>query len=923
MLSFAQHTDSETVKRLDSAMKVIIEQHSQGNQCAVSVSVQAGHFNSPKSIPGLAHLFEHMIFMGSKNHPEPNAIVAMMGKIGGSVNAWTSSEFTNFHFTCPNEYFPYALSLLSDMLTFPTFDISSIEREIETIEQEYQSQAMHGGKQLLQVQRETSNPLHPFSNFSTGNGTTFKQHSSHAIQVALKQFHQRYYHPSNMSLCVISDESAEKVTDIISELFSVHPNSQTAPPLDTLPPLHTEEQLGCKIQIQLTNTEQLLLLFPLKYDALALTRSALDVLAHLLLHQERDGLCQSLLNQELVRDIRINEQSQGSRTCEFSMVFDLTPKGIEQQLTIAQRTLQAVRKVQASLRDTWRIEEVFQLNKLNAITHENVSLLDKAIQDSTSSQLYLESESPYFTELSLEQVSSALSQVLLQINSHNMRLFYLGESAKTDRTTQWHPCHYNLSTLSEEQHQFCYADDATAQIQLASPNPYIVTNFNLKPIDEPLATPQKIYPTNPLETRAINAWLCNQDQFSLPKGDCFVAFNLPQSLFTAENQVLKGLWATMAQQALDKHVYPAQISGMNCHLYAQQSGITLKTSGLCEHQFDLLKTAFRHIHHLELTPTCFEQAKQRQIVRLKNQLNAKPISLLFHYLSNFVQFEGIEPTKRCHILQNCSFEQLNATHQKITSEYALDALFYGNWHRSETEQLCDWLNRYADKCLTAIPQKENIVTPIQHNKEWVLPVVSEHSDNTVVIYIQPHIHDIFNTVVTYLLDQFLSSRFFHEIRAVRQLGYHVGCGYYPINQHPGLAFYVQSNVASTEVIIDVIHQFMSQQALQMDMLSDEDFEQIRQSLCFQIGEKPINSSLKAQKIWVELGNGDYLNKKQKRLHQATTTIKKDEFITRAKEILTLIDSSKITLFTYKTNKSEIKLPGQLITNFDDFRTSNT
>ena len=70
--------------------------------------MKVGSFSDPVHLQGLAHLCEHVLFTGSEAFPN-ESYSAFLGAVGGSSNAFTSSEHTNFHFEVPAEYFGEAL----------------------------------------------------------------------------------------------------------------------------------------------------------------------------------------------------------------------------------------------------------------------------------------------------------------------------------------------------------------------------------------------------------------------------------------------------------------------------------------------------------------------------------------------------------------------------------------------------------------------------------------------------------------------------------------------------------------------------------------------------------------------------------------------------------------------------------------------
>ena len=88
---------------LDNGMKVMLINDGhlpyEGDQLAYcALAINAGAFNDPLDRQGLAHLLEHMIFMGSKKYRQEGAYDEHLSNKGGQANAFTQFEKTTFHF---------------------------------------------------------------------------------------------------------------------------------------------------------------------------------------------------------------------------------------------------------------------------------------------------------------------------------------------------------------------------------------------------------------------------------------------------------------------------------------------------------------------------------------------------------------------------------------------------------------------------------------------------------------------------------------------------------------------------------------------------------------------------------------------------------------------------------------------------------
>ena len=103
-----------------------------------SVAVNAGSFNDPSQRQGLAHFMEHMLFMGSEKYPEENCYNDHLGAFGGFGNAYTEFEWTNYQFQVNYSGLKLAIDMLANNLAAPLMLGEAMDREINSIESEYQ-----------------------------------------------------------------------------------------------------------------------------------------------------------------------------------------------------------------------------------------------------------------------------------------------------------------------------------------------------------------------------------------------------------------------------------------------------------------------------------------------------------------------------------------------------------------------------------------------------------------------------------------------------------------------------------------------------------------------------------------------------------------------------------------------------------------
>ena len=83
---------------LDNGMRVLLISDAEAVQAAASLRVAVGSYQDPEAWEGLAHFLEHMLFLGTKKYPQAGEYQEFIAARGGSHNAYTAFDHTNYFF---------------------------------------------------------------------------------------------------------------------------------------------------------------------------------------------------------------------------------------------------------------------------------------------------------------------------------------------------------------------------------------------------------------------------------------------------------------------------------------------------------------------------------------------------------------------------------------------------------------------------------------------------------------------------------------------------------------------------------------------------------------------------------------------------------------------------------------------------------
>jgi zinc protease len=195
------------------------------------------HFEESKRT-GFAHLFEHLMFMGTSRAPT-KMFDAWMEAEGGSNNAWTSEDRTDYYDVGPTHALPLLLWLEADRFSSLGHEMTQAkldaQREVVRNERRQTSENRPYGKVELRLPELLYPVGHPYHHPVIGSHEDLQA----ATVDDVKAFFSRWYTPNNMSLVVAGDFDPAKVTPEIERLFGWIPHGGTTfEPTAIAPELH-------------------------------------------------------------------------------------------------------------------------------------------------------------------------------------------------------------------------------------------------------------------------------------------------------------------------------------------------------------------------------------------------------------------------------------------------------------------------------------------------------------------------------------------------------------------------------------------------------------------------------------------------------------------------------------------------------------
>lgn len=884
-----------------TGLRVLLVQDQYCKNASAAMSVAAGHFDDPKETHGLAHLLEHMLFLGSEKFPETNQFQTYLASHGGSLNAWTGTEHANFHFEVDDNYLLDALEIFSDMLINPSMELSVIDKEINSIDAEFKLKIKDDLRRLYQVHKETCNPRHPFSKFSVGNQQTLRCVELITLQQALSDFHRQHYVAKNMCLCIVSRHSSETLKTHLSTILA---NLSKLEPVEKAPypSLYLPDQLGVKISIKpLKEARRMIVSFALPDVQKFYKSKPLDFVSHLLGDESQGSLLSYFKQLNWVTNLSAGGGINGSNFKDFNLNLQLTESGLENTDAILNSIFYYLKLIGENLHEKWRLEEKAKLGKL-AFDFSDAA---KPLEDAThlSNQM---SHYPLQDIVSGDYLISCFDQDPIQqclslMTPRNMRVKIICPEARTDKIAKWYDTPYQIQPFSLQLLTALSQPEKVEQLCLPRKNSFIISSTERQVTSSEYEQPSII-----LEQPDINIWFAQDNAFGLPKGDCFLSFDCNAVHEGPEISAYKRIWVAMLMDHFNSQYYHAGVAGLHFHLYSHQAGFSLHTSGFSQKQFSLAQELFEQIHTFKGSAAGFEQIRQKHLSSLQNALLNKPINRLFTSLSGIVQRLTHAPAELIPFLQNATQQRMNEIRARLLDEYFLEGFIYGDWQPDQANAFSEYLTDHPLRSNSANRIKRDVLD-LRQEQRFLHEVQTQQEDSAVVVYCQTPSTSTQDIALTILMEQMLATPFFGEMRTEKQLGYLVGSGYLPLNRHPGMAFYIQSPVCSANTLTNEIEQFIHEITS-----SIEDFEpiwgRIRDSVVKQLSDNDTNLTVKSQRLWMAIGNEDHNFNQQETLAQALRSLTFKQVVEFAHRLNHNDGFGRLVLFC--AGKKHLDIPSQ-------------
>lgn len=848
---------------LQNGMRVMLISDPQTDKSSAAMDVYIGHMKDPRDIPGLAHFCEHMLFLGTKKYPEENEYTKFLNEHGGSSNAFTSNEHTNYYFDIAPEHLGGALDRFSQFFLEPLFTESATEREINAVNSENDKNLQSDSWRFYQLDKSLANPEHDYSKFGTGNKITLETRAKklgYDVRDELLKFHSNNYTSNLMGLTLLGKESLDELTDMIVPLVSEVENKNLPyPEWKTHPYGPNELQTMCYV-VPVKDIRNLGVNWSIPDLHDYYKTNPGHYLGHLIGHEGKGSLLSELKSRGWVNTL-VGGQQSGARGFMFFIVnVDLTEEGLEHVddiLTLIYQYMHMLRKEGAK---TWIFKEC-----------QDLSAMQFRFKDKEKPRAYTSSLSGVLHDFPLEEVLCAhylqteykpelIDMVLDKLTPENMRVSVIAKKfeGQVSHKEEWYGTEYKLEKIPQEKLKGWANCGLHDNLSLPEINEFIPTDFELVPREQEQSTS----PVMIRDTGMTRLWFRQDDKFLLPKS--FVNFEITSPLVYIDplHANLATMLTSLFRDSLNEYAYAAEIAGLKYNLSSTAYGINLSAKGYSDKLDVLLKKVIEKLVSFKVDPKRYEILKELYGRGLRNFHAEQPHQHAVYFTSVLMSELLWTQEELLDALDEVTYEKVTAFLPQLLSKLYIEGLVYGNVTK---QKALDMVTGVENILKEHAGTKELLPSQKRRLRELQLPngcyylyekSNKVHKSSSIEIYYQCGLQATQSNMLLELFVQIISEPCFNILRTKEQLGYIVFSGIRRSSGVQGLRVIVQSD-RTPDYVEGRIEAFLHSMEEALEKMNEEEFQKHITALSVKRLEKPKKLGTQCAQYWSEIVSQQY------------------------------------------------------------------
>ncbi|KAB8105996.1 hypothetical protein EE612_040142 [Oryza sativa] len=873
---------------LPNALECLVISDPDTDKAAASMNVSVGYFCDPEGLPGLAHFLEHMLFYASEKYPIEDSYSKYIAEHGGSRNAFTSREHTNFFFDVNNDCLDDALDRFAQFFINPLMSPDAILREVNAVDSENQKNLLTDILRMSQLQKHICLESHPYHKFSTGNRNTLLVNPNKEGLDILKElikFYSSHYSANLMQLVVYGKESLDNLQTLVENKFSDVRNTGRKRFSFYGHPCSSEHLQVLVKAVPIKQGHTLRILWPITPNIQHYKEGPCKYVSHLVGHEGKGSLFYVLKKLGWAMSLRAGEGDWSSVFSFFSVVIRLTDVGHEHMEDIIGLLFRYITLLQTSGTPKWIFDELLTIRETGFHYRDKSPPSQYVVNISSNMQIFPPEDWLIASSVPSKFSPDAIQSILNDLTPDKVRIFWESKKfeGQTNLTEPWYGTSYSVEAVPPSIIQNWVNRAPMEDLHIPKPNIFIPSDLSLKNVEE-----KGSFPCMLRKTLFSIVWYKPDTMFFTPKAYIKMYFHCPLSRSSPESIVLTDMFTRLLMDYLNDYAYDAQVAGLYYAVKPNDTGFQITMVGYNDKMRTLLETVIGKIAACEVKVDRFVVIKETITKAYENFKFQQPHQQASYYCSLILEEQKWTWDEKLAAISHTEASDLEKFLPHLLGKTFIESYFAGNMEPGEVKGVIqhveDILFNAPVSLCKALPSSQHLtkrIVKLERGLRYYYPALclnQQDENSSLLHYIQIHQDDLKQNVLLQLLALVAKQPAFHQLRSVEQLGYITWLKQRNDSGVRGLQFTIQSTVKDPANLDARVEAFLKMFEGTLYQMPDIEFKSDVNALINMKLEKYKNIREESAFFWREISEGTLKFDRKEAEVAALRDLKKEELI---------------------------------------------
>jgi insulysin len=723
--------------------------------------------------------------MGTEKYPDENDYNEYLNNHGGSSNAFTDMESTNYYFDVGSNHLEGALDRFAQFFIAPLFTDSATQRELQAVESEHAKNVQNDHWRQFQLYKQLAQPSHPFHKFGSGNLETLKttpDEKGFDVRTSLLAFHAAHYSSNISKLVVLGKQSLEELQSMVEECFAPMENKNLERNVFDSQPYSSKELCQRVSVVPVSDSMRTIeLAFPMReVNSLYLSKPT-RYLSHLLGHEGKGSVLALLKELGWANELSAGESRGCTDWASFAVSIEVTDEGLKHANDVVEIVFAYINLIRQTGPEQWIHDETATVADCQFRFLSKRPPMDYTCSLASAMQLYLPEHvlsGPYKIH---DYQPDAIVECLSYLTPSNMLLMIMDKSLEgtTKLAEKWYGTPYSLESLDEPQlDKWAKASfeselvGGADNLHLPEKNELIASDFSLR---EDLGAP-KDEPRLYMDNKNCRLWYKPDNVFEMPKLNVIALLKSNLTEQSVKNNVLCLVWVQLLQELCTDFTYNASMASLHSSFQNSRLGVEIHVSGYNHKLNILLQRIVEEMVSLpdNVTPELFERIHDKVMKQYQQFMYSQPYQHVIYAVDLTLENAKFPIEEKMRVLEEeIALADVVDFSKALLGSHKLELLVHGNATLDEATTLA---NTLLDGLKPEAPSKspERRVVKLETGREYVHRLKEfnvEDTNSSLGALYQVGVTDIETNATLSLLHHMAREPAFNELRTQEQLGY--------------------------------------------------------------------------------------------------------------------------------------------------------